>query len=250
MMNINQFTARATDEVPPRVAIEFAPGNSFQKDGIPCTNLAVRGHRQITVHLGNKKVMNEAAGDLASATDCGKVLTVWPDGQNTYTYVSDNEASERVSLSQVTLQLRGTSLVAKFEAGGAGAPGPAVPGMPAPAPTQAVAAAPAVPAYGRLMGCLSEESFKRIKALANSTYSDYQWYVNNPNTPNSEEEKAAYYLLYPLFLGAEKKHLEYLEKLLGFLNKYRGISQESILVQNDLCRLFSELQAAYNKDFQ
>ncbi len=129
------FTASITNEVPPRLSVEFGQGNSFKKDGMPCpAKVAVNATRKITVHLGNKTVANEAVGNLAAAQDCGRSLVLRQASQNSYDYVHDNEDAEGVNLSQITLQIQGSNLFAKFEAGGTGPVAPVMPGAAAPVP--------------------------------------------------------------------------------------------------------------------
>lgn len=126
IMNRVIFSAHVTEEVPPRITLA-SHDVPLQKDGVICTNLIVKAGRQITVQVGNKTLINEAAEDLASAHDCGKRTALHQVGQNTYAYTDDFEDARVGNLSQVTLQVRGANLVVRFTQGEAG---PVVPVPP------------------------------------------------------------------------------------------------------------------------
>lgn len=224
-MNNPIFTSRVTDDVPPKLIVNFGD-SPFTKEGIDCYRLVVKAERQITVHLGNKTVVNEAAGNLIHAHDCGKYLSFRQASQNTYTYASNNEEGTLGNLSQVILQVRGSNLVAQFEAGGAAAPvAPMMPGSQVPAPVgqgtgvvsapaavTPVAVAAAQPPVTPLKGNVPQESW-RLNRLVGTSYDDYLWYVSHPNPPTDPQKKAAYDRQYPIFLREEELYATLQEKL-------------------------------------
>lgn len=128
-MHQTLFTARLTEDVPPRLAVVFTPGSGFKKDGMDCGTLIPKAGRHIKISLADRTVMNEAAGDLASACNRGTFLAFRQVSQHNYAYEDDNEEGEIGTIAQVVLQVRNASLVAEFaRSEGAATVAPIMPG--------------------------------------------------------------------------------------------------------------------------